>query len=195
MLKHNGWTVIDSKPAKVWWDDKGASYYMKDGEYLLFESTPHMHGSRRKARESIESSKPKGTNMDKVLRGIAVRLRIPEDPYDTLDTRVLEAIDDLYDQHHRLDLMLGEKLEKLQTSEWQLHDAKAQVQDLITRLAKSVTLDYHGEQVKQLTLQLHQSNMTIHALELKAEALHCHQVMLAAQREQLRKEVAALGGK
>lgn len=195
MLKHNGWTVVDGKPAKVWWDDEGVSYFMKGGECISFEDIPDMHGSRRAARESIRGSKPRGINMDLTMRAIATKLRIDADPYGTLVSRVLEAVDDLNDRHHRLDVMFGEKVEKLQTSEWLLHDSKAQVQDLNERLMKSISLTDHDEQVKQLTLKLHQANMTVHALELKAEALHCHQVMLAAQRGQLRKEVAALRGK
>jgi hypothetical protein len=75
-------------------------------------------------------------------------------------------------------------------------DSQDQIGELIhqrTELEKqlrgSINKKEHCDMVNDLQAQLKTATMELRAYEIKCEALHCHQLMLVAQRAQLQKQL------
>jgi len=180
------WVVVDGKPVKVRWE--GSVLVRVDGSNEDIDTHTEVFGSRREARESISTSKP--PTIDKKLKKLATILGAEAMGYDDIFLPLNARAAELVQDYERLVSQLTTSRLDRDSAYRRLEVLDHELQERINANSiMRVSLAGEKKAVTDLTAQLKTARMEIFALELKAEALHCHQIMLVAERERLRKQV------
>jgi chromosome segregation ATPase len=202
------WILKEGKPVKVRWE--GPQLVTADGTPIIADDV-EIFDTRKAARDA----RPRPPSIDRQVEDLARVMGVGDDDPDNillhLKTRAvalakaeksLEAVAHTLDcgvnvvldrviahiaVHRDLDKKFQDLWVQRDAARGQAAEAEAEAHD---RRKRAVLLE---NDVADLRAQLAQARREIWALELKAEALHCHQVMLAAERQRLRQRLAKEG--
>ena len=186
------WILRDGKPVRVRWQGPTLTYV--DDDMAVIADDVEIFDTRRRAREA----RPRPVSVDDQIAKIADYLGVGAD----LDA-VFERIRSLVFEHESMtsDIKvmasaLGEipnpatVREAVKILDREHRRAIERLDECQAALAVSNHIATTAQNdCRRLRTALKIARTEIWALELKAEALHCHQVMLAAERARLRKEL------
>lgn len=199
------WILDGDKPVRV---EICGDYIYLDGDLY-----PHQEEIIYRSRQQARDARRRPKTIDSWLRDIAEALFLDhEDPVD-IEARILgcvrEVVQNGIKSRGQANELLARETILSSLLEVDVEDIHDEVADYVAGrrsqsreidglkrargAAESQARDLADSQqrlmadVVDLTTKLGQARKEIWALELKAEALHCHQVMLAAERASLRK--------